>query len=59
MQGIPLIMETPVQEREPPVNYKLSLEHGRVQWKDTNGPYGVGMRLQYDIPAALAWSITS
>ena len=42
MQGIPLIMETPVQEREPPVNYKLSLQHGRLQWKDPGGPYGVG-----------------
>ena len=35
-------METPVQEREPPVDYKLSLKHGRVQWKDPGGPYGVG-----------------
>ena len=35
-------METPVQEREPPVDYRLSLLHGRVQWKDSEGPYGVG-----------------
>lgn len=38
-------METPVQEREPPVDYKLSLQHGRVQWKDPGGPYGVGKPL--------------
>ena len=42
LQGIPLIMETPVQEREPPINYKKSLEHCRIVWKDPEGPYGPG-----------------
>lgn len=37
-----MIMETPVQEREPPVDYKRSLEAGKVVWKDPEGPYGVG-----------------
>ena len=41
-QGIPLIMETPVQEREPPVDYKKSLEHGCICWKDGSAPYGIG-----------------
>lgn len=31
-----------MQEREAPVNYKKSLEHGKIWWKDPNGPYGVG-----------------
>ncbi len=41
-QGIPLIMETPVQEREPPVDYKKSLQNDCLCWKDGNAPYGVG-----------------
>lgn len=41
-QGIPLIMETPVQEREAPVDFKKSLEAGKIWWKDPQGPYGVG-----------------
>lgn len=41
-QGIPLIMETPVQEREPPVDYKKSLQNDCICWKDGTAPYGVG-----------------
>lgn len=35
-------METPVQEREPPLNFRKSLELGNLVWKDPEGPYGVG-----------------
>ena len=42
LQGIPLIMETPVQEREAPIDFKKTLEHGKIWWKDPTGPYGVG-----------------
>ena len=31
-----------MQEREPPINYKKSLEHCRIVWKDPEGPYGPG-----------------
>ena len=47
--GMPLIMETPVEEREPPVDHKRSLQHGRLVWRDPSGQHGVGTDRRYRI----------
>ena len=40
--GIPLIMETPVQDPEPPINYKKSLEAGEVVYRNEGAEKEVG-----------------
>ena len=42
LDGLPLIMETPVAEKEPAVNYRKSLEQGEIVWRFPDAPLFVG-----------------